>query len=151
MKYCGSCEQFKDLEAFSTNKSKRDGLSSCCKGCHSEYVKQHYINNKEKYLRAAAKRNKTYEQEIKEYIFKVKDAPCMDCGIKYPPYVMDFDHREPEQKEFNISYAVRLKSPLRKIQEEIDKCDLVCANCHRIRTWQKEICSLSVDGDAVVL
>jgi hypothetical protein len=48
---------------------------------------------------------------------------------------MDFDHRDPSQKEFNLgSEAIREMYSLEKLQAEIDKCDIVCANCHRIRT-----------------
>lgn len=65
----------------------------------------------------------------------LKEIPCLDCNVMWPPEAMDFDHRDPETKSFSVSrrrnYSVkRLSVTL----EEIAKCDLVCANCHRIRT-----------------
>jgi hypothetical protein len=56
----------------------------------------------------------------------------MDCGLAFPPCAMDFDHRDPSTKEFNVGSMMRWSK--KKIQEEIDKCDLVCSNCHRVRT-----------------
>ena len=67
------------------------------------------------------------------YIHAAKAHPCMDCGLRYPPYVMDFDHRDPTTKHRQVSEMSTWS--LESIQTEIDKCDLVCANCHRERTW----------------
>ena len=93
------------------------------------YKRAHYIKNIEKYKERALAR----KREKGKLVQSAKNGPCMDCKIKYPYYVMDFDHRE--NKLFNISscYALDLK----KIEEEIKKCDVVCANCHRIRTYNK--------------
>lgn len=60
-----------------------------------------------------------------------KDKPCQDCGVKYPPCVMDFDHRPGEVKLFLVS---RRWCGKQKVADEIAKCDVVCANCHRLRT-----------------
>lgn len=65
-------------------------------------------------------------------INEAKDKPCMDCGVKYDPFIMHFDHRNPLTKTKSIS-QMRTHSTAR-IQEEIAKCDVVCANCHGIRT-----------------
>jgi hypothetical protein len=56
----------------------------------------------------------------------------MDCGGTFPPECMDFDHRPGEKKLFGIGQGLRRK--LEALLAEIAKCDLVCANCHRIRT-----------------
>ena len=66
---------------------------------------------------------------------KLKSVPCADCGQCYPSCVMDFDHRDPTAKRFNVSEAVRARAVL----EEAAKCDVVCANCHRLRTHTKEM------------
>jgi len=58
----------------------------------------------------------------------------MDCGGDFPSCVMDFDHRDPTAKKYNVSQML-YRFSWKKIQDEIEKCDLVCANCHRIRTW----------------
>jgi hypothetical protein len=60
-----------------------------------------------------------------------KDRPCMDCGVQYPYYVMQFDHRDPATKLFIISMA---RAVGLRLDAEMDKCDVVCANCHAIRS-----------------
>ena len=67
----------------------------------------------------------------------MKNKPCADCGITYPYYVMDFDHRENEIKEFGLN-AVTQKA-INALKREIAKCDVVCANCHRERTYQRRL------------
>jgi hypothetical protein len=61
----------------------------------------------------------------------------MDCGIKYPSYVMDFDHRDPTTKLFAIGAAYSVAE--KRLRDEISKCDVVCANCHRERTHGKSV------------
>ncbi len=64
----------------------------------------------------------------------------MDCGQKYPPYVMDFDHRDPKLKISTLNRMIYLhRYAKEKLLVEIKKCDVVCANCHRIRTHEKSI------------
>lgn len=107
-----------------------------------------YIQNwkKENHERILASRRPGYKQERlrwkehtkaerlnnTEVINKAKDKPCMDCGVKYDPFIMHFDHRNPLTKTKSIS-QMRTHS-MARIQEEIAKCDVVCANCHGIRT-----------------
>lgn len=74
--------------------------------------------------------------EKSKYIKEQKNKPCMDCGISFPYYVMDFDHRNPSEKTANL--ARMIGSPFSEIVAEIEKCDVVCANCHRERTYGKK-------------
>ncbi len=60
-----------------------------------------------------------------------KDVPCARCGHRFPSYCMDFHHRDPAQKSFNIGATI-LSHSLDAILDEIDKCDVLCAICHRI-------------------
>ena len=64
-----------------------------------------------------------------------KNKPCADCKIKYPPYVMDFDHIRGEKVQ-NLSRMHRTHS-LEAIKKEFAKCEIVCSNCHRHRTWKR--------------
>lgn len=99
------------------------------KAYHKKYILKHYQNNKEYYQEKRDKR----KAELKEFIRKFKDVPCMDCDIKYPHYVMDFDHKE--NKIFNLGKGHN--KGINQVIKEIAKCDVVCSNCHRIRTWKK--------------
>lgn len=68
----------------------------------------------------------------RDFLNWLKSAPCSRCGNFFPPVAMDFDHVE--GKKFAISKITNLPS-IEKIQEELLKCQLLCANCHRIKTF----------------
>lgn len=72
----------------------------------------------------------------------------MDCGVKYPPYVMDFDHRDPSEKLLNVSKVGRYG--IQSLLDEIEKCDVVCSNCHRERTHQRNLALLAQQEEAIV-
>jgi hypothetical protein len=65
-------------------------------------------------------------------------VPCADCGQRFPPVVMDFDHRDGETKSGTISTKIGIWGWAR-ILAEIAKCDIICANCHRIRTARRAV------------
>jgi lysyl-tRNA synthetase class I len=75
---------------------------------------------------------------LSKYIQELKSkTPCMDCKINYPYYVMDFDHVR-GRKHKNVMELIPTLSK-KKIDEEISKCEIVCSNCHRIRTHQRKL------------
>lgn len=71
--------------------------------------------------------------EIRSLLNGLKDRPCVDCKQKYDPCVMDFDHLDPSLKEENIN-ILKHRFSREKLLKEIEKCEVVCANCHRLRT-----------------
>lgn len=77
-----------------------------------------------------------FRARLRGYINERKDVPCADCGVQYPAWVMDFDHVRGE-KAFNVSMAVKNCRGLEVVRSEIDKCEVVCANCHRQRTYAR--------------
>lgn len=72
--------------------------------------------------------------ELADWVDTLKTAPCTDCGLTYPPYVMDWDHLPEFEKVKPIGVMVNNRTTKEKILSEIAKCELVCANCHRERT-----------------
>jgi len=96
-----------------------------------EAIRKHYYKNKASYL---AKNNRR-RRELKKRINDLKEAtPCADCKKHFPFYVMDFDHLE--DKKFMISFLVKSNN-LTLINKELEKCEIVCANCHRERTHNR--------------
>jgi hypothetical protein len=94
-------------------------------------VRRHYYKNKEKYL----ERNRKRREEIRQYIRDIKaSSACKDCGKQYPYFVMDFDHLG--NKNQIISRLV-LSNNFSALKKEIENCDLVCSNCHRVRTFTR--------------
>jgi hypothetical protein len=91
--------------------------------------KEWRLRNKE---RNSARVRKSQRKKVL-WINSLKDKPCADCGGNFPPYVMHFDHRDPSKKFLSVS-QMRCHA-YKMIKEEIAKCDLICANCHAIRTY----------------
>lgn len=134
LKHCKKCNTDKPLEGFSFLERSKDGYNYYCRErqnkanrkCWPDYYKRNKERfrqyDKERYLENATK------------IRVIKDVPCKDCGQRFPYYVMDFDHVRGEKK-FVISGATCDYWPT--TLEEIEKCDVVCSNCHRIRTHSR--------------
>jgi hypothetical protein len=81
-------------------------------------------------------RNRRHDN--KDWINSLKEGrPCADCGGLFPPVCMDFDHLDASTKVMNIALMTRSVMSREAIQAEIDKCELVCANCHRLRTQSR--------------
>ncbi len=94
-------------------------------------IRRHYYANREYYIQKAQKKR----QELRKWLAELKQAsPCADCMIQYPYYVMDFDHVSKKDSEIN---RLVLSGNAKKLKEEILKCEIVCANCHRIRTYRR--------------
>jgi hypothetical protein len=97
-----------------------------------DYCKGHYQRNKAAYLA----RNARQRLEIRKYIHDEKNKPCADCKDSHPYYVMDFDHRDGTGKLYEPN-RLTLVGSLWIVIEELAKCDVVCSNCHRIRTQSR--------------
>ncbi len=132
-KRCSLCKQNKHKSQYNKNKGKKDGLNTVCKECGQNRSKQYYNENKEKHIKETSKRTKQYNKIKRKEIFNYfKENPCVDCG-ETNPIVLEFDHRNSEEKEYNISEIIMNKS-WKIVLNEIAKCDVRCANCHRIKT-----------------
>ncbi len=139
-KVCTKCQQVLALEDFYLRKSgeRKGKYYQTCKNCYKLRGRQYYFNNHDRQLKLAKNRKKLYQNQRKEWLSAIKSKPCQDCGQCYPPYVMDFDHRDSDTKIASISLmSIRNTSSFEKIKLEIEKCDLVCANCHRQRTHDR--------------
>ena len=134
MKQCTKCRKNKSIEEFSF-KIKAVGLRHLqCKECTRLLIKNHYNNNREYYLSKAKKRNKILRDEINNFLLRyLSKNPCIDCG-ESDVTVLEFDHKGLIPKLKAVSHLKRAQLPLSVIQDEIDKCEVRCANCHRRRT-----------------
>ncbi len=100
-------------------------------------ARRYYERNKDLVkARAAAYRDQVRE-EIRQYLIRIREeSPCVDCRQYFPYYVMDFDHLR--DKVFNLNDAKRRLPSLAVLKQEIAKCEVVCANCHRERTYRRK-------------
>ena len=104
-----------------------------CQRCYGRERQRHVRRTNPVHVQREAARTAAHVKENLAAVLAAKQVPCVDCGDRFPPECMDFDHiAERGPKLFNISKAGgRTFAPL---LAEIAKCDLICANCHRIRS-----------------
>lgn len=96
-------------------------------------VHYRWVKNNPKKIKTIYTRNR---DKSKAFIDSFKKRPCVDCGGYYPPYVMDFDHVR-GNKKFNLSHY--FKGEKTKLINEMIKCQVICSNCHRIRTYNRRL------------
>lgn len=131
-KKCTRCDEIK------SHKLRGSGLPKAyCIQCTKEYAKEHYEANKVEYLARGAASAPRTRQRMRALIAEIKSSPCTDCGNTYPPCVMEFDHIDPTTKIANVGDMASKGIGITRILAEIEKCEIVCANCHRIRTWRR--------------
>lgn len=128
---CSKCNNFKTVENFRKETRRKRGYSYYCISCASIISRNSHLKHKEK--RNAKTRES--KQKVLDFIRKSKEKPCTDCGKTLPYFVMEFYHRKDELKKFNIVNGVGTPFSLIKLQEEMNKCDVVCSNCGRIRAY----------------
>jgi len=131
MKICTKCGLDKEESLFSWRK-KDVRRSSVCKSCQNAIAKLHYERNKQ-YYKDKAKRNNPRLRKISgDFVLNyLRSHPCVDCG-NTDIRVLQFDHKELiGNKAHRIGH---FKGSINKLREEINKCEVRCANCHMIRT-----------------
>lgn len=137
MKQCGRCKQDLPLDAFNKNARQKDGLHRDCRACKKKYQADWYQRHKAEHRKRTRLLNRQHRATSRALVIAAKARPCADCAIEYPWYVMDFDHLPGMGKLHNISDIVKRGMTVATLEAEIKKCEVVCANCHRIRTFTR--------------
>jgi len=136
---CEKCG--KSFSPHYTTKGKQRFCSQKCR-----YTS--WVNNNREHLNATVRkyRARRYLKEgqwrdespkarvLKAWMVELKSKPCRDCGGTFEVCCMDFDHRKGTVKKYNVGSMFAHHYSQKLIESELAKCDLVCANCHRIRT-----------------
>lgn len=126
-KTCCICKIEKPIEEFSWKNNKEGTYSKECKKCHKEIRDRYYINNCEKEKAGTAKRKKEIKDWFKNYKQSLKCNRCPEDHIS----TLDFHHRDSSKKDISISVAISNGWSIKRILKEIEKCEVLCANCHR--------------------
>lgn len=108
-KHCTSCSQTKDSSEFSKQASSGDGLYNFCKTCTKD-------------------QQRAYKRKRKLDAIEYMGGTCNNCGGSFHPAVYEFHHTDPTSKDVDPSKA----SGYDKMYAELDKCVMLCANCHRL-------------------
>lgn len=128
---CGRCGQSKPATDFAWRRKARGQRDNYCRPCRAEYKREHYASHRERYVANAVRRKRALVAERAAYLVALfRERPCADCG-ETDPIVLEFDHMG--HKRFNIAKGLRDRN-WDSVLDEIAKCDVVCANCHRRRT-----------------
>jgi len=133
MRECSKCKNKKPLSEF--NKHER-GLTAWCKDCVRERSRQYY---KEKSNVLKEKRKHYYEQKRQWFNEYKKTLKCSKCDENHIA-CLEFHHLNPKEKDFTISEALqRLNLNKDLILKEIEKCEVLCSNCHRKLHYKEQI------------
>ncbi|QDK02900.1 HNH endonuclease [Streptomyces phage Braelyn] len=127
MDTCLKCGGTFKIEDLCKDSRDRRGYRRRCHPCQAAMTKE-------------ANRNSDRDSNVtnrkkRDLIREAKSVPCADCGNKFPYYVMDLDHLPEYEKKFQLGKYLQHK--LIDIEEELKKCEAVCANCHRFRTHNR--------------
>ena len=133
-KQCSKCHEWKSEASFNY-KVKRKGIrQSYCRACHKKYLKKHYEENSKYYKNKARVHTKRYQKKARQVIYEFKlGNPCVQCG-EGDPRVLEFNHVDPSNKSHNVAEMVKAGYSVTSILKEVEKCEVLCANCHRIQT-----------------
>jgi hypothetical protein len=119
---------------FSGQKRASDGRASWCRDCFKENWQKRYHADRDYYKWMHGKsRNKLRKEKAQKVYEHLRSLPCVDCGER-DPVVLEFDHREAKDKTRAVCLLVTRNWSWERIYQEIQKCDVRCANCHRRKT-----------------
>ena len=119
----------------------------CSKECRYKY----WVSENREHLNQSTReyRARRYEKDghwrdegnkaksLKAWMIELKSKPCHDCGNTFEVCCMDFDHKDGTEKQYNVGTMFAHHYSRELIEIELSKCDLVCANCHRVRTRKR--------------
>lgn len=125
MKTCCTCRKEKEIEEFGNNQRNKDGKQRQCKDCQAIKDNLSYLKSKAKYKLRSKHLNQSNSKKFEEL---KKTLKCSKCGDDRH-YVLDFHHTNPENKLNTVSNLVYIS--WKRVEEEINKCVVLCANCHR--------------------
>lgn len=133
MKQCLRCEEWKGHSDFHRNKARKDGMATYCKPCTSTIQMERYRRDPSVNGRALVSQKKSIVRN-QQYVWSYLEShPCVQCD-ESDPEVLEFDHLEEGSKFKNVSVLSCSAYSLRTLVAEINKCQVLCANCHRRKT-----------------
>ena len=149
MRKCSKCGDKKEDDEFSFKNKSLGIRQNYCKRCMKCYTANHYLTNKDVYIERGKKSRKSLAKKCKDSIRRkmllfLSDKSCVDCG-ESDPVLLEFDHTNPDEKEFDVSDVSRWS--WKRTIIEMRKCEIRCVKCHRKKTarengWYKLIATV---------
>lgn len=132
-KRCVTCHRDRPLTDFNKRAKAQDGLQARCRDCAREW----YLANRIKHMSNVRQRNNRVREENRAQLEQfLLGHPCTECG-ETDLRVLDLDHDDPGDKLTEVGRLMASSLPWRRIEAEIAKCTVRCANCHRRRTAEQ--------------
>jgi hypothetical protein len=134
MRSCGRCGELKPIDEFAWRRERRCRRDSMCAPCRSAYGGEHYLANRQKYIATEARRKRARAEARTRFLVEYfHEHPCADCG-EADPLVLEVDPLRDTPLEVTNQFATW---NWEEILDEIARCEIVCANCHRPRTARR--------------
>ena len=117
---CSRCFNERGIDEFYISRFSVNGHMGQCKQCRREY---------------GSRNHKIRIKKVKAFRDSLKNVPCAKCKTQYPPYIMQFHHKDPHQKHKGLSQITTIK----QMKIEADKCIVMCATCHEITELENRL------------
>jgi hypothetical protein len=131
---CSRCQATKHEDDFAGPYNSKARKDIYCRPCRAAYGREHYLKNRQRYIDNAKKNQRIQIEERMAFLQSFLEThPCVDCGER-DVVVLEFDHLG--DKCFDISNGLRYRK-WETVLAEMEKCEVVCANCHRRRTMRR--------------
>lgn len=136
---CHKCEENKPETDFAWENKAKGIRHKYCKICHnSEYGRVWYQKNRTKQIRMVAERRRRYKGQNRSFLVEYfKTHPCVDCG-ETNPVVLELDHIDRKSKKEAVGKLMSDGHSPQVVENELSKCVVRCANCHRIKTSKEQ-------------
>ena len=122
-----------------------------CAVCHRLRTRRQHRERLARHVHATGPRvaaRREHWRHSADLLDQLRSVPCADCGERFPQFAMDFDHRDAHQKVRGVSRMIN--GSIDRMLAEAAKCDIVCANCHRLRTFQRRQVARAGETQSVV-
>lgn len=133
LKECGKCKQSKSILEFNKSKKGIGGLHTYCKPCQKVQDKIYWNRKKKDSVRMQERQALANQRrkEAQDFIFQYLISHPCSCGESNPLF-LDFDHLQ--NKSDSISNLMKKQVSIDRLKEEIEKCQVLCVKCHRLKT-----------------
>jgi hypothetical protein len=136
MRHCIRCNGWKDESEFNIRNQAKGLLQSVCRNCQQEQGRERYANNTENVKEINRSARQRAREDAKHFVYKyLLEKACADCG-ENDLGVLTFDHVI-GQKKMNISDMISQGYSIASIQDELDKTEVICFNCHMRREQKR--------------
>ena len=132
-KKCGRCGEFKSFDQYNFRDKEHKIMRGICMECENTHKAKWYQKNRKTHIENVGNQRNRRKKDARDFVDSyLASQSCVDCG-ESNPNVLEFDHIKGRKKS-NIGDLVAQGYSIKAIQKEISKCEIRCANCHRIKT-----------------